>query len=243
MPQGRIQPRIELLNLGSPYLLRQLRPPCCGRSELEQPTAVPPSDSEIRTCIKDVMEQVKIKADDASGVCSMFRSLTNSLKQIQRTILDTTMRLWIEDPRVTDLPRTPVSIQQGTGGNWRQHDIIRAYKIRYNPGGSTMAGAAAHKPAEAGWGCGPGRGRLRPGCDGPLNSGFISSEPVPSLRVFFIPEPFRWPAISAHGAEAHTPRTRGAAPPVRQGSLSFSPEPAEALTCRTRVPATCRACP
>ena len=36
------------------------------------------------------------------------------------SIMDTTMRSWIEDPRVIDQQWTPVSILQGTGGNWRQ---------------------------------------------------------------------------------------------------------------------------
>ena len=44
------------------------------------------------------------------------------------------MRSWIQDPCVIDQQWTPVSIQQGTGGNWRslaalprQHDIIWAF--------------------------------------------------------------------------------------------------------------------
>ena len=32
------------------------------------------------------------------------------------------MNSWIEEPRVIDQQWTPVSIQQCTGGNWRQHD-------------------------------------------------------------------------------------------------------------------------
>ena len=44
-----------------------------------------------------------------------------------KSILDTTMRSWIEDQRVIDQQWTPVSIQQGTSGNWRQHDIILVF--------------------------------------------------------------------------------------------------------------------
>ena len=43
------------------------------------------------------------------------------------SILDTNMRSWIQDPLVIDQQWTPVSIQQGTGGKWRQHDIILAF--------------------------------------------------------------------------------------------------------------------
>ena len=43
------------------------------------------------------------------------------------SILDTTIRSWIEDPRVMDQQWTPVSIQRGTSGNWRQHDTILAF--------------------------------------------------------------------------------------------------------------------
>ena len=36
------------------------------------------------------------------------------------------MRLWIQDPRIIYQQWTPVSIQQGSGGNWWQHDVIQA---------------------------------------------------------------------------------------------------------------------
>ena len=55
MPQGRIQPRTWFVEFG----LDVSAAPAFAVDgyELEQPTAFPPSDSEIRLCIKDVMDK------------------------------------------------------------------------------------------------------------------------------------------------------------------------------------------
>ena len=59
MPQGRIQLRTWFVEFGFvEFGLAVSAAPAfaADRSELELPTAVPPSDSEIRMCIKDVMD-------------------------------------------------------------------------------------------------------------------------------------------------------------------------------------------
>ena len=107
-------------------------------------------NSKIRLCIKDVMDK-----SNQGGLGRRIRSLqhvsfaykstdpadttpdpacnpanvVNVVRFILGTesILDTTMRSWIEDSLVIDQQWTPFSILQGSCGNWRQHDIILAF--------------------------------------------------------------------------------------------------------------------
>ena len=96
MPQGRIQPRTWFVEFG---LAVSAAPAfAADRSELELPTAVPPSDSEIRMGIKDVM-------DTSSQSGRRIRSLQHvsfaykSKEQIQLTLhwilLATHQMLWM----------------------------------------------------------------------------------------------------------------------------------------------------
>ena len=140
---------LGLLNLGWPCLLcPRLRQALQDSSDLEHQTDIPPSDSEIRLCIKDVMDKSnqggrRIRslqhisfaykstdpADTTPDPACNPAKVVNVVGFVHGTesILDTTMRSWIEDPCVIDQQRTPVSILQGSGGNWRQHDIILAF--------------------------------------------------------------------------------------------------------------------
>ena len=146
MPQGRIQPRTWYVELG----LDVSATPAFAVDgfEFEQPTAVPPSDSEIRLCIKDVMDKSNqggrrirslqfvsfaYKSTDPADTTPDPACKTADIVDVvgffhgTESILDTTIRSWIEDPRVMDQQWTPVSIQRGTSGNWRQHDTILAF--------------------------------------------------------------------------------------------------------------------
>ena len=160
MPQGRIQLRTWFVEFGFvEFGLAVSAAPAfaADRSELELPTAVPPSDSEIRMCIKDMMDtssQSGRRIRSLQHVSFAYKSTgTDSGDTPQdlacnpanvvdvvgfvhgsKSILDTTMRSWIEDPRVIDQQWTPASIQQGTCGNWRQHDIILAFFSNYECG-------------------------------------------------------------------------------------------------------------
>jgi len=59
MPQGRIQPRTWFVKFGLAVSAERPAPALSAESEhvSGQPTAVPPSDSEIRMCIKNVMDK------------------------------------------------------------------------------------------------------------------------------------------------------------------------------------------
>ena len=115
---------LGLLNLGWPCLLcPRLRQALQDSSDLEHQTDIPPSDSEIRLCITDVMDKSnqggrRIRslqhisfaykstdpADTTPDPACNPAKVVNVVGFVHGTesILDTTMRSWIEDPRVIE---------------------------------------------------------------------------------------------------------------------------------------------
>lgn len=114
---------------------------------------VTPSDTEVRSLIKDIV--------DLSNSCRRIRSLQRvsfaytfsdptqpALAEHQATFVagnqatfvnvigfahsseslrETAVHSWIQDPRVLHQPWTPVSVTPGAGSNWMQQDIIKSF--------------------------------------------------------------------------------------------------------------------
>ena len=151
MPQGRIQPRTWFVKFG--LAVSAGRPAPALSAEIDssehvsgQPTAVQPSDSEIRMCIKNVMDKSNQEgrrirrlqhvsfayksADPADTMAGMASNPANIVDVVGfahggESILDTTIYSWIQDPRVIDQRWT--SVQPGTGSNWWQQAVIRDF--------------------------------------------------------------------------------------------------------------------
>ena len=141
MPHGRIQPRTWYVKFG--LAVNRLE-------DASEHLAVPPSDSEIQICIKDVIDMSNrdgrrirrlqhisfaYKSEDPAnsthsdttpdpGCNTAYIVGLVRFAHGGESILKTTMYSWIPNPRVIDQQWTPVHIQQGTGGNWWQHAII-----------------------------------------------------------------------------------------------------------------------
>ena len=126
MPANRIQPRTWFV---------QLR--LSARDS--------PSDANVRSCIKDILDLSNnfrvIRGLQHVSFAYSFRDPTRpdlAGTQLQsmvvdvigfahsyESILDTTMHSWIQDSRVTDQRWTPVSVAPGS--NWMQTDIIKNF--------------------------------------------------------------------------------------------------------------------
>jgi hypothetical protein len=144
MPHGRIQPRTWFVK----FLLAVSSDSAVDRSACAsgQQTLFPPSDSEIRMCINDVMDKSiqdgrRIRGlqhvsfaykstNPADIMTGSFSNLAHIVDVVGfahgcESILDTTIYNWIQDSRVIDQNWTPV--QPGTGCNWWQEAIFRDF--------------------------------------------------------------------------------------------------------------------
>ena len=131
MPSNRIQPRTWFV-------------------EFRLTFSAPPSDADIRVCIIDIMDRSnegcrRIRGLEQVSFAYTSRETAMPLDNMRpdpagspayivdvvgfahsnESILDTTMRLWIQDSRVIEQRWTPVSIKQG--GNWMQQEIIKKF--------------------------------------------------------------------------------------------------------------------
>jgi len=150
MPRGRIQHRAWFVKFGlAVSRVAALDRSEQDRSENEQPTADLLA-TEIQRCLKDVvnesnqggrqirsLQQVSFayKSGEMPPDLADNSALPGPANVVDvvgfvhghESILDSTMHSWIQDPRVIAQTWTPVCVKQGTGGNWRQQDIIRNF--------------------------------------------------------------------------------------------------------------------
>lgn len=143
MPQCRIQPRTWFVEFG----LAVSGVPALELSEHDQPTAELLA-AEVQRCLNEVvdksnqdgrrirsLQQVSFayKTEDRGETGNPGLQEPANIVDVvgfvhgRESILDKTMLSWIQDPRVIDQQWTPVCVKQGSGGNWRQQDIIRDF--------------------------------------------------------------------------------------------------------------------
>jgi len=133
MPANRIQPRTWFVEL-----------------RLSAPET--PSDDDVRSCIKDILDMSNnsrtIRGLQHVSFAYSFRDPNEreptqpdlagtQLQSIvvdaigfahcKESILDTTMHSWIQDSRVMDQRWTPVYVTPGQSSNWMQTDIIKNF--------------------------------------------------------------------------------------------------------------------
>ena len=126
MPTNRIQPRTWFV-------------------ELRLSARDSPSDADVQSCIKDILDLSNnsrlIRGLQHVSFAYSFRDPTGpdlagtqvrsiivdvvGFAHSNESILDTTMHSWIQDSRVTDQHWTPVSVTPGR--NWMQTDIVKNF--------------------------------------------------------------------------------------------------------------------